>query len=82
MDIIIKHWLPILALLLPMIATAILFAVFKSGELNRTARIVLGASSTAAVLSGTGLAVFVLCVGGGAEVILPLLLLPLLITLI
>ena len=82
MDIIIKHWLPIISLLLPVIATAILFSVFKRGELTRAKRLILGIASTVSVLSGISLSVFVLCMGGGAEVILPLLLLPLLITLI
>ena len=82
MDIIIKHWLPILSLILPVIATAILFAVFRRVELTRIKRLILGIASTVSVLACIGLSVFVLCVGGGAEVILPLLLLPLLITLI
>ena len=84
MDILLKHWLPIVLLLLPSIAAATVFAVFgkRKKELASGGRVLTAALTVLSVLSGAGLVVFVLSVGGGIELILPLLLLPLLVTLL
>ena len=84
MDILLKHWLPILGLLLPSLLSAVLFLVLKrKGDgPSRAKGIVCGILSVASILSGTALGVFVLSVGGGIDLVLPLLLLPLLMMLL
>ena len=84
MEILQKYWLPILGLLLPMLASAVVFFVLKrkTGGSEKVKNIVCAALTVLSVLSGTALGVFVVSVGGGIEVILPLLLLLLLVTLL
>ena len=84
MDILLKHWLPVLLLLLPSLVTAVVFLLLgrkRRGESGKV-RILCSALTGLSVLSGGALSVFLLTVGGGIELILPLLLLCLLFVLL
>ena len=84
MDILLKHWLPIVLFLLPSAVTAVTFLLLGRKKRNETkkSRILSGTLTGLTVLSGGALSVFLLSVGGGIELILPLLLLSLLAVLL
>ncbi len=84
MDILIKHWLPITALLLASVIPVIIFAILKSkGKQDSKKKNILAFSLTAlSVLFTLLTAAFVLSVGGSLELLLPLLLIVLFFALI
>jgi hypothetical protein len=84
MEILQKYWLPILGIMLPMLISAVVFFALKRWEKGsaRVKNVICAVLTVLTVLSGAALGWFVLSVGGGIELILPLLLLPLLMMLL
>ena len=83
MDILLKNWLPILCAFLLAVIPVIVFAVLRrKGELKGGKRIVAAVMTVISILGGVILSAVVLAVGGGMDLILPLLMIPLLIALI
>ena len=84
MDIFIKHWLPITALVLASVIPVIIFAILKRKDKQESkTKNILAFSMTALSTVFTLLtAAFVLSVGGSIELLLPLLLIVLFCALI
>ena len=82
MEFLIKHWPILLLLLLPILAVAATFAIFRKAELSREHHRLFSVMTVIAVVFAVALCVYVLAAGGGLEIILPVLLLTLLILLI
>lgn len=84
MDILIKHWLPILGLTLAAVIPALIFTFLKRGnkEISRKKSVLLFSLTAISVLFTVLTGAFVLSVGGSLELLLPLLLIVLFFALI
>ena len=84
MDILIKHWLPILGLVFASVAPILIFALLKrkNAQASRKKSILFFSLTALSFLFTVLTAAFVLSVGGSIELLLPLLLIVLFFALI
>lgn len=83
MDIITQYWQPILSLLLSsVLAIAIATYLRRSGKVTKKKRLIIALMTATTILCSIALSIVVLSCGGGMDIILPLLLIPLLVSLL
>ena len=83
MDIITQYWQPIFSLLLSsVLAIAIATYLRRSGKVTKKKRFIIALMTATTILCSIALSIVVLSCGGGMDIILPLLLIPLLVSLL
>ena len=83
MDIITQYWQPILGLLLSSVLTvAIATFLRRSSKMTKKKHLIIRLMTATTIISSIALSMVVLSCGGGMDIILPLLLIPLLVSLL